>query len=58
MNVIWAYLRNRGTWEDMLREKDTNPKGKSEILKILSGADEAVVVMILSDKGRGAKGFT
>jgi hypothetical protein len=42
----------------MLREKDTNPKGKSEILKILSGADEAVVVMILSDKGRGAKGFT
>jgi hypothetical protein len=42
----------------MLREKDTNPKGKSEILMFLSGADEAVVVMILSDKGRGAKGFT
>lgn len=31
---------------------------KPEIPKILSGADEAVVVMILSDNGRGAKGFT
>ena len=41
----------------MLREKDTNPKGKSEIPKILSGADEAVVVMIFRN-GKGAKGFT
>ena len=32
--------------------------GKSEIPKFRSGADEAVVVMILSDNGRGAKGFT
>jgi hypothetical protein len=41
----------------MQREKDKNPKGKSEILMFLSGADEAVVVMILR-KRRGAKGFT
>jgi hypothetical protein len=32
--------------------------GKSEIPMILSGADEAVVVMIFSDNGKGAKGFT
>ena len=41
----------------MQREKDENPKGKSEILMFLSGADEAVVVTILR-KRRGAKGFT
>jgi hypothetical protein len=32
--------------------------GKFEIPMFLSGADEVVVVMILSDNGRGAKGFT
>jgi len=42
----------------MPREKDESPKGKSEIPMFLSGADEAVVVMIISENGRGAKGFT
>jgi hypothetical protein len=42
----------------MARKKDESPKGKSEIPKFFSGADEVVVVKILSDNGRGAKGFT
>ena len=41
----------------MQREKDKNPKGKSKILMFLSGADEAVVVMIFRN-WNGAKGFT
>ena len=36
----------------MIREKDENPKGKSEILIFLSGADEAVVVMIALETGK------
>jgi hypothetical protein len=35
MNFIWAYLRNMGTWKEMPREKDENPKGKPEIPMIL-----------------------
>lgn len=41
----------------MQRKKDKSPKGKSEILMFLSGADEAVVAMIFRN-GKGAKGFT
>jgi len=33
----------------MKREKDENPKGKSEIPTFLSGADEVVVVMIFPE---------
>lgn len=33
----------------MKRKKDENPKGKSEIPIFLSGADEAVVVMIVPE---------
>jgi hypothetical protein len=32
--------------------------GKSEILMFLSGADGAVVALIIPDNGKGAKGFT
>jgi len=32
--------------------------GKSEIPMFLSGADEVVVVMIFSENGKVAKGFT
>ena len=42
----------------MQRKKDENPKGKSEIPMFFSGADEAVVALILPNKRRGAKGFT
>ena len=36
----------------MKRKKDENPKGKSEIPIFLSGADEAVVVMIVPETGQ------
>jgi hypothetical protein len=35
----------------MQRKKDENPKGKSEIPMFFSGADEAVVVLILPETG-------
>jgi hypothetical protein len=36
----------------VLRKKDENPKGKSEIPIFLSGTDEAVVVMIVPETGQ------
>jgi hypothetical protein len=36
----------------VLRKKDENPKGKSEIPIFLSGADEAVVVLITLETGQ------
>lgn len=35
-----------------VKEKDENPKGKSEIPIFLSGADEAVVVMRVPETGQ------
>ena len=51
MNTIRAYLKNRGTERECEGKRAKTRIGKPEIPKFLSGADEAVVVMIFPEMG-------